>query len=87
MTAFDELIGILAVHGFALALAVGTVRSAHMHPFVEGNAAPLQRIDDKLLSAGYKTGLVGVFDTQYEFSAQLFGQQIIKKRGSYTPGM
>ena len=63
MAFFDEHVGVLAVHGFAFALAVGAMGTAHVHAFVEFDAAPGQRLNDKLLGTRHKARLIRVFNT------------------------
>src|SRR5688500_13025691 len=58
-----QSLGILPVAFFSFALPVGSVRSAVHRAFIGLHTAPTQAIKDVLLSAFYKTGLVGIFNT------------------------
>jgi hypothetical protein len=58
-----------------------------MHPFVEGNTTPGQRIDNKLFGSLHKTGLIGVFNPQNKGAPCLSGQQIIEQGGSHPTGV
>ena len=73
----DQLIGVLAVHGFALGLAVRSMGPAHALAFVGRNAAPSQSLQNVLLRTRDKAGLVRVFNAQQEFAAVLLGKQVV----------
>ena len=92
-----QLLGILPVDGFALALPVRGVgmtpgRDAHdltvlIHAFVGPDAAPGERLDDIGFGARNETVGVGIFDAEDEIAAALFGEQVIVQGGSHAAHM
>jgi len=84
MAGRNELVGILPVHGLALALLVGAVGAAHALAFVNHDAAPGQRFQNVLLSAGHEAVLVRVLDAEEHLAAQLAGQQVVVQSRAYA---
>ncbi len=80
MARFDQLQGILQVDFPAFALPVGAVRAAFAHPFVGPDAAPLQRIENILLRAGYVPVRIGVFDADDKVAARPACEKIVVER-------
>ena len=73
----NQLFGILAIHGFAVALAVGAVVAADMDTFVEFDAQPVEGFDNIVFGTGDKAGLVGVLNSQNHVASVLAGEQIV----------
>ena len=80
----DELFGILAVHGFAVALAVRAVGTSDMDTFVELDAEPCEGLDDVVFGAWHEAGLVGILDAENHLAAILFGEQVVIQCGAHT---
>jgi hypothetical protein len=53
-----------------------------MRAFIGRDTQPVQAIEDFLLSACYKTLLVGVFDAQDKIAAMLAGEHPVEERGA-----
>ena len=82
-----ELLGVLAVDGFPLGLAVGSMgmagrRSLHyipviVHPFVGVDPAPAERVDDVFFGPGHKPVGIRILYSQYEIPVMLLGVQVV----------
>ncbi len=77
MAVFDQLAGIFLIDGLAVALAVGTVRAAHVRAFIPVEAQPTQALLEFFLGAGHVTFLIGVLNAEDKLSAGLSGKQIV----------
>src|ERR1700744_2940742 len=74
-----QLLGILAVKRFSLALAVWRVRAAGNRAFIRHQHAPVQAIDNILFGPLYIAVLVGILNAQNKIAAMLFGKQVIEQ--------
>ena len=73
----QQLVGILAVEGFAVALAVGAVVATNVDAFVELDAEPVEGFDNIVLGAGDKACLVGVLDAENHVTAILASEEVV----------
>ena len=80
-----QLVGILAVHGLAVALAVGAVGAADMHAFVKLYAQPVEGLDDVLFGTRHEACLVGVLDAQYHLAAVLAREEVVVEGCAHAP--
>ena len=62
IAAFNELHGILMIHGFALTLFIRTKGAANMRTFVENDSAPAETINNVFFSTFHKACLISIFD-------------------------
>ena len=72
-----QLVGILTVEGFAVALAVGAVVASEVYTLVELDVEPVEGFDNVVFGTGHETGLVGVFDAENHVTAVLAGEEVI----------
>ena len=80
----EQHLDILLVDVTAFGLTVRTVFAAKADTFVEGDAEPLERLQDIFFSTGYETVAVGVFDTENEIASMLACKEVIIQRGTHT---
>ena len=79
----DQLLCIAGIELLAFALAVGSVRPSFAGTLVDFDSAPVERFHDVVLGSRYVAGLVGIFDSQQEIPAVVFGKKIVKKGGAH----
>ena len=84
LSGVEQHLDVLLVDVAALGLAVGTVVAAEADTLVEGDAEPLERLQDIFFSTGYETVAVGVFDTENEVASMLARKEVIVQRGAHT---
>src|SRR5690606_32074712 len=76
----QQLLRILAVHGLAVALAVGAVGAAHVRAFVPLKAQPAQRFENLVLGILRGAGLVRVLDADDELPAMAARKGLVHQR-------
>ena len=77
-TAFgQQLVTVLFIKVFAVALLVRAEIAAHVVAFVELDAAPIERFNNILFGSWHETRLVGVLNTENHFATVLLGKQIV----------
>ena len=80
MTARHQLVGILVIDGFAVALPVRAVVATESDTFIGNKTHPFQGIDDVLFRPRHITALIGIFYPKDKLPALLTGQQVIVQR-------
>ena len=80
----DELVGILAVHGLAVTLSVGTEGASKMDTFIKFDAQPVESLYDILFGTRHKAALIGILDTENHLSAVLAGEKVVVEGGTHT---
>jgi hypothetical protein len=74
---FQQLVAVLFIKVFAVALLVGTELAAHIVALIELDTAPVQGLHDILLGTWHKAGLVGVLDAEDHLAAVFLGKQVV----------
>ena len=77
MARSQQLVCVLAVHGFALRLAVRGVGTAYALAFVGRDAAPCEGFQNVFFRAGHVAGLVRVFNAQEKLPSVLLGKEVV----------
>ena len=83
----EQLTGIFSVYVAAFALAVGSVRAACGHAFVEFDAEPVHGLDDVFFGSRHKAAAVCVFYAQNHFAAVMTGKKIVVEGCAYSANM
>ena len=81
---FHQLHRELPVHALALALDVGAVFASDVRTLVVVEPGCFQSVVDDIHGAFYIAALVGVLDSEYEFSVLGFCKEICKQRRTQT---
>src|SRR5215472_11082151 len=83
----DQAVGMRAIDGEALGLAIRAEGAAHVRALVPVQPQPLQVGDELIFEADFAAVDVGVFDAEHHGSTLLAGEEPIEERGAGVADM
>src|SRR5215469_1505773 len=82
LSLIQQAVGMLAINGEALGLAIGTEGAAHVRAFVPVETQPLQIGDQLIFEAGFAAVDVRVFDAEHHGPTLLAREKPIEESGA-----
>ena len=79
-----QLVDVFLVDFTTFALAVWGVWAANAYAFVELDTQPLERLNNVVFCSWNKAVRVGIFNTEEDFAAVTFGEQVVVECGTNT---